>query len=97
MHVGGGHELVAGEGGKLFLGATASVGNMQRLREAAKLKQTTFHDQWPASGLECFLQRTAGQRRSNRSGEACRQAQCWGHAVNNDSCCPCRNSIPIGS
>jgi hypothetical protein len=41
LHVGSGHELVEGAGGFLFLGATASIGDMQRVREAAKQKQAT--------------------------------------------------------
>lgn len=39
VHAGRGDPLVAGQDGSLYLGATVSVGDMQRLREAAQMKQ----------------------------------------------------------
>jgi hypothetical protein len=46
---GSGHQLVAREDGKLFLGATVSIGDMQRLRETPEkmrpISRFTIHGQ----------------------------------------------------
>lgn len=41
IYAGSGDQLVEGEGGKLFLGATVCIGDMQRLRETPDKKNPT--------------------------------------------------------